>query len=73
MFSSEPSVIVWQSAHVTPTLSPFAMSILPSPLLSFGTMPMTALALISLAVVAGSLSSFDVLPLGSFRARRPMP
>jgi hypothetical protein len=51
------SLIVWQSAHETPTLSPAAMLILPSPLLSFGTMPTTAFASISFTVVAGSFIS----------------
>ena len=54
---TEASVMVWQSAQLAPVLSPLATSILPSPLLSTATMPMTAFALMSLIVVAGLLSS----------------
>ena len=42
--NAEPSVMVWHSAHVTTTFSPFAAS------------PMTAFALMSLLVILGLLA-----------------
>ncbi len=66
--SSDSSVIEWHKAQLAPALSPLVMSMTPSPSLSLAGRPMTALALISLAVAFGSLSRAEVRPLGSSRS-----
>ncbi len=52
--ATEPSVTVWQIAHVIPILSPPRRSILPSLLLSLAATPIRALAWMTRKAIAGS-------------------